>query len=179
MRSNKILVLISLLVLGLFIMLAIGSTGDSGVDRGANDETAEVSEDVDDVDDVDDVNRYSINETYNYMGLEITIGEVLVESDRILVGMTLNNTRDRTLSFYPNQGDLVAGNLQVSSNMFMSEGDLGGDIRAGVEKSGVIHFTAPEDREIPDVSEISLHLGNVSDMDAFEFSEFEEVIVLE
>ncbi len=147
------LVILSVLVLTFFVVLAVGSgTEEEDVGRGENGEVATTEESED---------KYTINETFTINGLDISIGDIEVRSDRILVGMTLNNETEDNMGLYPDQGNAVMGNMILSSNMFMSEGDLGGDIYAGTEKSGVIVFTAPEDREIPDEDEITLKLGDV------------------
>ena len=64
----------------------------------------------------------------------------LEDSTRSIVVATarLNNKTGGLISFHPNQGTLVIGNEQVDANLFVSDGDVGGEIRDGVEREGTI-----------------------------------------
>lgn len=62
--------------------------------------------------------------------------------------MTLRNETNDKLTFYPDQGNVVVGNMQLDANMFMTEGKVSGDIQPGVEKSGVVVFTVPEGKTL-------------------------------
>ncbi|MGD9629959.1 MAG: hypothetical protein AB7V18_12005 [Pyrinomonadaceae bacterium] len=63
-----------------------------------------------------------------------------MEKGKITVGMTIINPTKETKTFYPNQGELVIGSTQMSSNAFLDSGDTSGEIHAGVEKRGSIAF---------------------------------------
>lgn len=105
------------------------------------------------------------SQTQTLNGLVINLGEMKISKDKIQVGMNINNTSDKTITFYPDQGNAVIGSLQVDANLFFTEGDISGDIMAGVQKDGIIEFLAPEGKEIDveAVKEIKLHFGSVND----------------
>lgn len=168
--------IISVLVLTLFIFLALGSGDSSDVDRGDGDNATEVdsSKKTD-----NDKDKISIQKDYTVNGLKITIGEIELHKDKVVVGITLKNKTENTLSFYPDQGNAVMGSMQLEGNMFMTEGDISGDIHGGVTKSGVLFFTAPEDKELPKEKSITLHLGDVYDEDSFSAKEFKATLSLE
>lgn len=62
--------------------------------------------------------------------------------------------------------------------MFMTDGDVSGDIHAGVEKSGVIRFILDDDISVDDIEEITLKLGDVYNEDEFNAEEFSETLSL-
>lgn len=84
--------------------------------------------------------RVQVNQTKEFGGLQITLGEIAMEKGKITVGMTIINPTKETKTFYPNQGELVIGSTQMSSNAFLDSGDTSGEIHAGVEKRGSIAF---------------------------------------
>lgn len=121
---------------------------------------------------------YEINETYEVNGLTINISTIEVSDDDVKIAMKLANNSENTLSFYPDQGDIIIGNKQVGANMFMTDGDVSGDIHAGVEKSGVIRFILDDGISADDIEEITLKLGDVYNEDEFNAKEFSETLSL-
>ena len=121
---------------------------------------------------------YEINETYEVNGLTIDISTIEVSDDDVKIAMKLANNSENTLSFYPDQGDIIIGNKQVGANMFMTDGDVSGDIHAGVEKSGTIRFILDDDISTDDIEEITLKLGDVYNEDEFNAEEFSETLSL-
>lgn len=114
--------------------------------------------------------RYTIDKAQEYGGLTITVGEVLVDSSRMAVGMTVKNNSQSVLAFYPDQGSAVIGDRQVDANMFMTEGSVGGELQAGVSRSGVIVFAAPNGQPLDpaQITTIKLALGQIVDMQNFQ-----------
>ena len=165
----------SFIVLTFFILLALGSSESSDVDRGNSDTPADSGGATTD----DGKTTISIQQEYNVNGLKVTIGEIELRKDKVLVGITINNVTEDTLSFYPDQGNAVMGSMQLEANMFMTEGKPSGEIHPGVTKSGVIHFTTPEDEEVPREKSITLHLGDVFNKETFSAESFKETISLE
>ena len=100
-------------------------------------------------------------------GLEIGLGEIKITKDKIKVGMNLKNTGSDSVTFYPDQGNVVIGSMQLDANLFLTEGDVSGDIMAGVEKEGVIEFLAPEGKEIDveTLTEVKFLFGDVTTAD--------------
>lgn len=101
------------------------------------------------------------------LGLKVGLGEVKIAEDKISVGINLENTKDEVLSFYPDQGSAVIGDMQLSANMFMTSGSVGGDIQGGVKQEGVIEFLAPEGKKIDTaaITEIKMIFGDVTSAD--------------
>jgi hypothetical protein len=110
--------------------------------------------------DVKDFNA-AVSQTVN--GLKINIAEVKIEKDKVSIGMNYENASGQKLSFYPDQGSVVIGDMQLEANTFLGTGHMGGDINAGVKKDGVIVFEVPEGKsiDISSVTEIKLNLGDI------------------
>lgn len=156
--------LIILLALVAIIVMFVGEEEETVSTGSTTQETEETSEKP------KEATPYSkvidaTSQTQTLNGLVINLGEIKVEKDRIKVGMNINNTSDKTITFYPDQGVAVIGNMQVDANLFFTEGDVSGDIMAGVQKEGIIEFLASEGKEIDveTVKEIKFYFGNVTD----------------
>jgi hypothetical protein len=179
MKKARTISFISACVLILFVFLALGSGDDSGVDRGS-DSSGQTTSSAGQEETEDSKTKYQVMQEYDVNGLIIIIGEVEVQSDKILVGITVKNNSSNKLSFYPDQGSLVIGSMQLDSNMFMSEGNASGEIMPGVEKTAVIYFTTPEGNTIPEDKTITLYLGDVYNVDTYASSnDFTVTITLE
>lgn len=128
----------------------------------------------------ENVKKSAINKDFTVNGLKVKIGEIQVQKNKVLVGMTIKNETKNKLTFSPDQGNSVVGSMQLDANMFMSEGKVSGDIQAGVEKSGVIHFTVPEGKNLDPktVNSVQLHLGDVFNDKTFEAKPFDQTIEL-
>lgn len=125
--------------------------------------------------------RHAINKEFEVNGLKITIGEVVVQKDRVIVGMTVNNPGKNAISFYPDmEGSVVIGDMQLDANPFFTEGKVSGEIQSGVKQEGVVHFLAPEGKELTpaEVKEIKLNLGEVVNQGNWDMKEFSETIKL-
>lgn len=100
-------------------------------------------------------------------GLKIGLGDIKIEEDKIKVGINVQNTTDELLMFYPDQGSAVVGDIQLEANLFLTDGDVSGDILGGVSKEAVIEFLVPEGKtiDVNSVKEIKLMLGDVTTED--------------
>lgn len=170
MKKGK---LIGLIVAVLLVIVGIQAcNSDSEVSTGDGTQTQQETK----------VPKNTLKKSFNdktvINGLEVTIGEIQVKEKEVKVGMTINNTTGNTLSFYPDHGSVVIGSMQLEANMFLTEGDVSGDIHPGVSKSGVVTFTVPEGKtiDISTVNEIKLHLGQVSNMDSMTFKDYNKTL---
>lgn len=121
-----------------------------------------------------------VNEEYEVNGLNIVIEDIEITEKDVKISMNVKNESDNTKTFYPDQGDIVIGNKQIGANMFMTDGDVSGDIHTGVEKSGTLRFLDDDDELIPsEITEIELMLGNVFDEETYDSEDFKEVINVE
>ena len=178
LKKVSTLSIVSTIVLILFVLLAAGSGGSSDVDRGSD--SVQTATDSGQKSSKDNSIKHSIMKEYTANGLKIIIGEVEVRRDRLLVGITVKNESSDTISFYPDQGSIVMGSMKINANMFFTEGSVSGEIRPGVEKSAVIHFLAPESKDLPDEKTITLYLGDVYNFDTYQGTlEFSETITLQ
>jgi len=164
-------------LVGLIIVTLTGCGAPSGVKTGSEGTStkAETSSKQ-----AENTKKVAVNKEFTVNALKVVIGEVKVEEKRILVGMTLRNETNDKLTFYPDQGNVVVGNMQLDANMFMTEGKVSGDIQPGVEKSGVVVFTVPEGKTLSpkEVTSIALHLGNVFNEKSFSSKSFDVTLTL-
>lgn len=129
---------------------------------------------------VDNEKTVTVNKVYKVNGLDITIGDIIITKKDIKVDMNIVNTTGDQISFFPDQGSIVIGNTQVDANMFMTKGDVSGDIHGGVEKTGTIRFLAQEGKEFSpsEINEIKLALGMILNDKSYASEDFNETIVL-
>jgi len=154
------------------------STGGSGNSTEKNEETTEKKEAKKD----DGSKRIDAsNQSVDALGMKVNLGEIKIAEDKISVGMNIENTTDKALSFYPDQGKLVIGDMQLDANMFMTSGQIGGDVQGGVKQEGVIEFLAPEGKKIDvnAVKEIKLLFGDVITEDLMQNKAVEFIVSVE
>lgn len=164
---------------GLIIVLIFAApTGTTSTVSGTSDES--VDEEVIEEEPSEDVTELDVevDGTYEVNGLSVHIGNIEITEDDVKVHMTLNNDSDNSKSFHPDQHDLVIGNKQYGANMFMTKGDVSGEIHAGIEKSGTIRFIIEDGHDVSEIEEITLKLGNIFDDDSFESEDFDETITI-
>lgn len=92
------------------------------------------------------------------------LGDIKILEDKIEVGVNITNTTTKKLIFYPDQGHLVIGDMQLDSNMFMESGKIGGEVEAGVKENAVLVFPAPDGKKIDvkSVTQIKVLFGDVT-----------------
>lgn len=149
--------------LGLALALAAcGSTDD--VSTGSSDSKNKKTEEKKD-DGSKKVDASS--QSTEVLGMKVSLGDVKIMKDKINVGLNIENTTDKALSFYPDQGNAVIDSMQLSANMFLTDGEVGGDVQGGVKQEGVLEFSAPEGKEIDvdSVKEIKLNFGDINTED--------------
>jgi hypothetical protein len=108
------------------------------------------------------IRRVSVDDSSSFNGLKVTVGEVALLPGQIVMGMTIENTTNETLTAYPDQGNIVVGNTQYEASMFEGSGKLGGEIHAGVQKQGSIVFNDPNATlDYLTIQSLDLRLGRV------------------
>ncbi|WP_445429240.1 hypothetical protein [Bacillus atrophaeus] len=155
--------LVLFMSLGLALALAAcGSTDD--VSTGSSDSKDKKTEEKKD-DGSKKVDASS--QSTEVLGMKVSLGDVKIMKDKINVGLNIENTTDKALTFYPDQGNAVIDSMQLSANMFLTDGEVGGDVQGGVKQEGVLEFSAPEGKEIDvdSVKEIKLNFGDVNTED--------------
>lgn len=148
--------------LGIVIVAAIASGGgeEETVSTGSTANEAKQEAKVD-----EGTKKFNSGITAEANGLKVTIGDVLIKEDKIEVGMTMENAGANKVTFYPDQGNAIIGNMQLSANMFMGSGEVSGDFNAGITQEGTIEYLAPEGKtiDVKNVKEIKLDMGDVFD----------------
>jgi hypothetical protein len=159
---KKLFVLLSVL-----LVLVLGACGSSDVKTGGTGNTTEKKTETKPTKEAskeDNIKKVDATaQKVNAAGMQVGLGEIKIEEDKISVGINLVNTTNAVLNFYPDQGHLVVGDMQLDSNMFMTEGDIGGEVQGGVKQDAVIVFTVPEGKKIDvkSVTQVKLVFGDV------------------
>jgi hypothetical protein len=165
---------IALIVLG--VVIAIATSGDDDkVSTGTKTASSTAKESPKD----DGTKKFDAsNQKTDALGLKVGLGEIKITKGKIQVGINLENTTDKKLTFYPDQGSAVVGDMQLDANLFLTDGDLGGDIQAGVKQDGIIEFLAPENKEIDvkSIKQIKLIFGEVLTDDFMKSKEVDFVV---
>ncbi|MDA1477524.1 hypothetical protein [Bacillus changyiensis] len=151
------------LSLGLALVLAAcGSTDDvsTGADNSKDKKTEEKNDD----------NSKKIDassQKTEALGMKVNLGDIKIMKDKVNVGINLENTTKKVLNFYPDQGKAVVGDMQLEANMFLTDGEVGGEVQGGVKQDGVLEFAVPEGKEIDidKVKKIKLNFGDVTTED--------------
>jgi hypothetical protein len=173
---KKLLVLLS--VLSMFLLGACSesdvSTGGEGNSTEKKTESKEKAKPKEDSGKKVDASSQSVEAA----GMKVALGEVKITKDKISVGINLENTTDKVLSFYPDQGSSVIGDMQLAANMFLTDGTVGGDVQGGVKQEGVLEFLPPEGKtiDVDAVKEIKLLFGDVMTEDFMTTEKVEFVV---
>lgn len=159
-----------------------GDVTDSSTPAMANvgDEIVEEEEEVKNKEKEDEKEKYiEVNKEFEVNGLEIEITDVEITEKEVKIGMKLKNNSESVKTLYPDQGDIIIGNKQIGANMFMTKGDVSGDIHPGVEKEGTLRFL-DDDKSLKagEIKKIKLAFGNIYD-EEYSSETFEETISLE
>ncbi|MGM7720567.1 hypothetical protein [Metabacillus sp. Hm71] len=163
---KKLLVLSS--ALSLFLL---GACGNSDVSTGGEGNSTEVKEERTETKEAPkEESGKTIDasaQTANVLGMKVGLGEIKIEEDKISVGINLENTTDQVLNFYPDQGSLVVGDMQIQANLFMTSGTVGGEVQSKVKQNGVIEYLVDEGKklDINSISEVKLIFGDVTTED--------------
>ncbi|AYC54164.1 hypothetical protein ABES28_13305 [Bacillus licheniformis] len=154
------------LSLGLALALAACSSTDD-VSTGADDSKDKKTEKTEEKKDDGSKKVDASSQKAEALGMKVNLGDIKIMKDKINVGINLENTTDKQLHFYPDQGKAIVGDMQLDANMFLTDGAVGGDVEGGVKQDGVLEFSVPEGKEIDvnSVKEVKLKFGDVTTED--------------
>lgn len=147
----------------------------SDVQTGGNNDVATNSAPQTEAKKDDGSKKFHAGTSAEGLGLKVNIAEIKIGSDKIEVGMNIQNNNQHAMTWYPDQeATIVVGDMQLDSNMFMGSGKLGGDIEAGVKKDGVLVFPVAEGKtlDVAKVANLKLKVGEVHSPD---FMQTEEI----
>jgi hypothetical protein len=150
----------------LIIIIAIFSSGnDDKVSTGSKTESSTTNKKSETPKDDGSKKVDASNQNVTAEGLKVGLGEIKILDSKIQVGINVENTKSNKVTFYPDQGSAVIGNMQLDANLFLTDGDISGDIQGGVKKEAVLEFLAPDGKKIDvkNVKEIKLMFGDVYD----------------
>lgn len=151
----------------LIIILAIAFSGDDDKpSTGSSSNNSNNEKSVDDGSKKVDVSDHSTEQ----LGMKVGLGELKVATDKIQIGINIENTTDKPISFYPDQGSAVIGDMQLDANMFLTDGEISGDIQGGVKKEAVLEFLVPDGKEIDvdNLKEVKFMFGDVYSEESFD-----------
>ena len=156
---------------GLFALIIVIALFSGGEEESVSTGTGNSTEAPAEVEGVKIVDVSAQTQTLH--GLAINLGEVKITEDGVQIGLNINNTGASSVTFYPDQGSVVVGSLQMEANMFLGEGDVSGEIMAGVQKEGVVEFLVPDDKslDVESIDELTFYFGNVFDEETIEATE--------
>lgn len=149
------------------LMLVLGACSESDVKTGGTPNSTEKKTTTTETKPAPKVdNSKTIDaskQVVNVVGMQVGLGQIKISEDKIEVGVNLANTTNQKLTFYPDQGHLVVGDMQLDSNMFMEQGKIGGEVEGGVKQQAVLVFPAPDGKKIDmkSVTSIKLTFGDV------------------
>lgn len=154
----------------LFIIIAVATSGgEDKVSTGtSSSSTVTKKEETPKDDGTKKVDATS--QSVDALGLKVGLGEIKISKDKLEVGINVENTSANKVTFYPDQGSAVIGDMQLDANLFLTDGDVSGDIQSGVKKEAVLEFLAPEGKEIDvnAITEVKLMFGDVYEDGTFE-----------
>jgi hypothetical protein len=174
---KKLLVLLSVLLL-----VALGACSSSDVQTGGTGNSTEKKTETKPTKETpkeDNTKKIDASsQSINAAGMQVGLGEIKIAEDKISVGINLANTTNEALTFYPDQGHLVIGDMQLDANLFMTDGEIGGEVQGGVKQQAVVEFLPPEGKKIDvnTVKEIKLFFGDVVTADYMTTKEVNFVI---
>lgn len=89
--------------------------------------------------------------------------EVDQKAGLVVVNFDVENTSTDTISWYPDQATITTNTReQADTNMFLNDGDVGGDYIGNVKKSGQVMFILPNS-DAKDLKQVSVHIDGPYD----------------
>lgn len=159
----------ALVVLGLF-MLSTAITGCGGKTPTAGQVLVTPSQ-----------VKKPVNQTNVVNKLSVTLTDVTIEKSRITIGIAVKNqSANRTLDFFPEQGSIVVDGIEIKASPSASRGNVSGMVQPGAEKSGELVFLVPKGKTLSPgkVAQITVRLGNVIDDAYLELSPFNTTLTI-
>lgn len=155
-------------------LLVLGACGNSGISTGSDGNSVEKETESTESTETTEATQVDTGKTIDasgesadVLGMKVGLGEIKILEEKISVGINLENTASDALTFYPDQGKAVIGDMQLEANMFFTEGQVGGDVQSGIKQDGVIEFLAPEGKtiDVEAIKEVKLLFGDINTSD--------------
>lgn len=177
---KKLLSIIGIALLAVIIISVVASSNNTNdVKTGGSNNVAKTTQTTASASQDDGSKKFNAALSNTFMGVQMNIAEVKISSDQIEVGMNLKNSSGDKMSFFPDQGTAVVGNLQLTADPLYATNltSDGGDLDNGVKTDGVLVFTVPDGKtlDVNKVKNIQLHLGQL--MDNKSYKSIDDVII--
>ncbi|QKI82801.1 hypothetical protein [Kroppenstedtia eburnea] len=163
--------------LGIFAVVAALAVGcnpapedvDTGGSANSTEANADQAKEESKKEKAADEKRFKAGVSKEFLGVQVGIGEVVIQRDRIQVGLNYENKSGQAIHWYPDQeAKAVIGDMQLDSNLFMDDTGLTvGDISDGVKSDGVFTLRPSGKKTIDPktVKEIKFSFGEMSSED--------------
>jgi hypothetical protein len=108
--------------------------------------------------------RFNANFSKDFDGVKLNVAEIVIKPDRIEVGLNYQNSNNQKVSFFPDQGNVVVGDLQLNVDPLTDSRLTTGEVAPGVKTDGVLVFLPPTGKQLDlkKVSELKFDLGDVT-----------------
>jgi hypothetical protein len=103
------------------------------------------------------------NLTETIKKVKVHIAEVRISPDYIKVGLNYEHTGTQQVSWYPDQGHMMVGDLQLQVDIMENHGLVVGEIAPGAKSDGVITYRPQGERklDVEKITKIRLDLDEI------------------
>lgn len=103
----------------------------------------------------------NFNEKFKYVDLNVK--EIVITPTEVKVGMNYENISNQKVSFYPDQGHIVIGDMQLDVDFLTQTSLQSGEVSAGVKSDGVLVFKPKGEKriDVDNVTSIKFDLGEI------------------
>lgn len=107
--------------------------------------------------------RFNANFSKDFDGVKVNVAEIVIKEDRVEVGINYQNNRSKKINWFPDQGQLLIGDMQLNVDILTQTGLTTGEIVPGAKSEGVLTFIPPAEKkiDISKVKELKFHLGEI------------------
>lgn len=149
--------LLLVLLAAILILPACVVEDTSGVNTGGSNEVS--SEDS--AADVPE-KTFTVNFSDTFKKVKVNIPEIKISPTAVKVGINYENTGDK-ISWFPDQGNILLGDLQLNVDIFSTNSLVTGDIAPGAKSDGVLVFKPGGERKIDveKIDKIKFDLGEI------------------
>jgi hypothetical protein len=124
-----------------------------------------------------DEKKFKADFSKDFKYVKVNVSEIDITPDKITVGLNYENTSGEKLHWFPEQGQLVVGDMQLNVDPLIQSNLVTGDIAPETKSDGVLVFKPQGDKKI-DVSKVNkliFHLNEVitEDLSASKKVDFE------
>lgn len=107
--------------------------------------------------------KFDANYSQDFKYVKLNVREIVITPDEVQVGLNYEASSSQKISWYPDQGTLVIGDMQLNADMLTQSNLVTGDISPGVKSDGALVFKPQGDKKIDvkKVTDLQFHLGEI------------------